>query len=64
MGYLLSTKEILWWRILASLSRLKQNDTELPDMLGFEAYVTYAGLLPKLSDLNLKVKKQTLRFRL
>lgn len=64
MGYLLSTKEILWWRILASLSRLKQNDTELPDMLGFEAYVTYAVLLPKLSNLNLKVKKQTLRFRL
>ena len=63
MGYLLSTKEILWWRILASLSRLKQNDTELPDMLGFEAYVTYA-VLPKLSNLNLKVKKQTLRFRL
>ena len=64
MDYLLSTKEILWWRILASLSRLKHNDTELPDMLGFEGYVTSVVLLPKLSNLNLTVKEQTLKFRL
>ena len=65
MDYLLSTDEIFMVENSGIIIKVETKwHYEPPDMLRLEGYITYVVLLPKMSNLNFIVKKQTLKFRL